>query len=246
MAIKGILFDLYGTLIDIETDEGLEEIFRGIGHYLVYCGIVLTPAEVRSRYHELMKRNMQENRAEYPEFDALALWSAFLQEAGMKDEAERGKLALTLSQLFRGLSRKRLLLFPDVKQVLDGLRTTYRLALVSDAQPCYALPEIKAVGLDGYFDPIVISAPRGFRKPDPRMYQEALSVMGLTPAEAIFVGNDMFRDTFGAQRVGLKTVFFSSNSGAQAHEKVAPDVFVRKFAEVKEGIDRLTRLATSH
>jgi len=241
MAIKGILFDLYGTLIDIETDEGIEDIYRGIGHYLVYCGIVLSPAEVRSRYQELMKRKALENREEYPEFDALAVWDTFLHEAGMKAGDERGKLALTLSQLFRGLSRKRLLLFPDVKQVLDTLRASYRLALVSDAQPCYALPEIKAVGLDGYFDPIVISAPRGFRKPDARMYQDALSTMGLTPAEAVFVGNDMFRDTFGAQRVGLKTVFFSSNSGAKTHEKVTPDVFVKKFAEVKEGIDRLAK-----
>ena len=32
------------------------------------------------------------------------------------------------------------------------------MALISDAQPGYALPEIKAVGLDGYFDPIIISA----------------------------------------------------------------------------------------
>ena len=53
--------------------------------------------------------------------------------------------------------------------MLDELRPTYRLALVSDAQPCYALPEIKAVGLEGYFDPIIISAHYGFRKPDTRL-----------------------------------------------------------------------------
>jgi len=41
MAIKGILFDLYGTVIDIETDESLEEIYRGIAHYLTYHGVYL-------------------------------------------------------------------------------------------------------------------------------------------------------------------------------------------------------------
>lgn len=33
MKIKAILFDLYGTLIDIETDESMDEIYRAIAHY---------------------------------------------------------------------------------------------------------------------------------------------------------------------------------------------------------------------
>ena len=41
MTIKCILFDLYGTLIDINTDESLEEIYRGIAHFLTYQGIYL-------------------------------------------------------------------------------------------------------------------------------------------------------------------------------------------------------------
>ena len=33
MPIRGIVFDLYGTLIDIETDESTEEIYRSIAHF---------------------------------------------------------------------------------------------------------------------------------------------------------------------------------------------------------------------
>ena len=48
MAIKGILFDLYGTLIDIETDESMDEIYRAIAHYLTYHGVYLHRREVRA------------------------------------------------------------------------------------------------------------------------------------------------------------------------------------------------------
>ena len=43
MELKGILFDLYGTVIDIETDESMEEIYRGIAHYLTYQGVYSAP-----------------------------------------------------------------------------------------------------------------------------------------------------------------------------------------------------------
>jgi hypothetical protein len=53
--------------------------------------------------------------------------------------------------------------------MLDELRRAYHMALVSGAQPCYALPEMKAAGLEGIFDPIIISASYAFRKPDTRL-----------------------------------------------------------------------------
>ena len=46
MQVKGILFDLYGTLIDIETDESMDEIYRAIGHYLTYQGVSLRRWEI--------------------------------------------------------------------------------------------------------------------------------------------------------------------------------------------------------
>lgn len=240
MTIKAVLFDLYGTLIDIETDESLEEIYRGIGHFLTYHGIDMRRGEVRDRYWEILRRQKRESTEEHPEIDVEAIWNIFLKEAGIRSAAVRKRLALVLTQMFRGISRKRLKLYPGVKEGLDSLRAEYRLGLVSDAQPAFALPEIKAVGLDGYFDPIIISAPHGFRKPDPRMWHEALERMKLKPAEAIYVGNDMFRDIFGAELAGLKTVFVNSNQGAKSFENTVPHFFATDFPEVLEGI-RLLR-----
>jgi len=240
MAIRGILFDLYGTLIDIETDESMEEIYRSIAHLLTYHGVYLHRWEVRDRYCEIMKEQKEERGEEYPEIDVTAIWYRFLRQEGIKTPLACRKLATILAQLYRAISRKRLQLYPDVKRVMDELRPAYRMALVSDAQPCWALPEIKAVGLNGYFDPIIISANYGFRKPDSRLFGEALNTMKLAPNEVICVGNDMYRDIYGASQLGIKTIFVDSNQGAKSHENVTPAYFAHRFEDILKGVQALT------
>jgi putative hydrolase of the HAD superfamily len=240
MAIRGILFDLYGTLIDIETDESMEEIYRSIAHFLTYHGVYLHRWEVRDSYYEIMKQQKEERGEEYPEIDVEVIWNSFLREEGIGEPLARRKLATILAQLYRAISRKRLQLYPDVKRVLDELRPAYRMALVSDAQPCWALPEIKALGLNGYFDPIIISANYGFRKPDSRLFGKALDTMELAPAEVICVGNDMYRDIYGASQHSIKTIFVDSNQGAKSHEDVTPDYFAHRFEDILKGVEALT------
>jgi len=241
MAIEGILFDLYGTLIDIETDESLEEIYRGIAHYLTYHGVYLHRWEVRDRYYQIMKQQKEEIGEEYPEIDVEDIWNTFLEQEGMKAAPARRDMARILAQLHRGISRKRLQLYPDVKRVLDDLQPHGRMALISDAQPSYALPEIKAVGLEGYFDPIILSAYYGFRKPDARLFAKSLDILKLTPAEVIYVGNDMYRDIYGASRLGIKTIFVDSNQGAKSYENVIPDYFAPRFEDVLEGVEAIKK-----
>jgi putative hydrolase of the HAD superfamily len=237
MAIKGILFDLYGTLIDIDTDETKNRIYRGIAHFLTYHGVYRHRQEVRDRYYRIMKEQKELSGEKYPEIDVESIWNIFLAEEGVKGDHERQKLALILAQLYRAISRNRLRLYPGVMNVLDALRPAYRMALVSDAQPCYALPEIKAVGLDGYFNPIVISGQHGFRKPDKRMFEKALAKMKLAPTEVVCVGNDMYRDVFGATRLGMKSIFFDSNQGEKSHGNTTPDYVVSRFEDVIHGLE---------
>jgi len=239
MVIKGILFDLYGTLIDIKTDESRQDIYRTIAHYLTYHGVYMHRCEVRDRYYKIMKQQKKECQEKYPEIDVEAIWNNFLRQEGVQSASARNVLSTILAQIYRGISRKRLRLYPDVQMVLDELRFTYRMAIVSDAQPCYVLPEIKAVGLDGYFAPIIISAHYGFRKPDKRLFEKAIDFMNLSPAEVVYVGNDMFRDIYGAKQLGIKTIFIDSNQGEKYYENVSPDYTCHQFRDV---LDRLKAL----
>lgn len=240
MAIVGILFDLYGTLIDIETDESMEEIYRSIAHFLTYQGLNLRRGEVRDLYWRILKQQKVASPEQYPEINVGAIWNSFLQQQGVNSSAERKKLSAILSHLHRGISRKRLQLYPEVQRVLETLRVTYRIGLISDAQPCYALPEIQAVGLGGYFDPIVISADDGFRKPDARLFAKALEMMKLQAAQVIYVGNDMYRDIYGANQAGIKTIFVDSNQGEKSYADTQPDYFAARFEDVLPGVAALS------
>ncbi len=241
MTIKGILFDLYGTLVNIETDEGMEEVYRTLSHFLTYHGIDMHRWQVRDLYFNILNGRKDRNPEKYPEIDVETIWREFLRQKGVRPESVRKSLALSLARLFRAISRKRLELYPDVPPVLDRLGELYPLGLVSDAQPCFAVPEMRAMGLSGRFRPVVFSAPLGFRKPDPRMFLAAAEAMGVRPGETLYVGNDMYRDMCGAKRAGMKTLFFSSNQGEKTYKDTSPDYVVTRFADVPTGVEFLAK-----
>lgn len=240
MDIRGIIFDINGTLIDILTDEGMEEIFRAISHFFTYQGIDLNRRQIKEQYEKIMEEQRVESGEAFPEFDAVTLWREFIRrhrrESWPFPAAKLAQMPLFLAEIYRGISRQRLRLYPEVREVLEELRERYQLAVVSDGQSAWAMPEMRATGIDIFFRPIVISGDYGFRKPDPRLFQKALVGMRLQPENVVFVGNDMYRDIYGASRLGMKTVFFSSNQGRKEMEGVAADYIIYQFAEIRQAI----------
>jgi putative hydrolase of the HAD superfamily len=241
MNIKGLIFDLNGTLIDIHTDEGLEEIYRAIAHFLTYYDIHLHRGEVRDEYFRIMDEQRRASGERHPEFDVVGLWRDFLAAQGAAQKnippAALKEMPMFLARMYRGISRHRLALYPEVLPILDELKEWYKLAVVSDAQSAWAVPEMRALGLVGYFDPIIISGDYGYRKPDSRLFEAALSGIGLAPGEVLFVGNDMHHDVYGARRVGMKTVFFSSNQGQKQMDGVEADYIIYRFAELRQAVE---------
>ncbi|MBN1903640.1 MAG: HAD family hydrolase [Deltaproteobacteria bacterium] len=241
MKIKGIIFDINGTLINIQTDESMEEIYRAISHFLTYHGVYLHRGEVREQYYRIMEEQTKASGEKHPEFDAVALWQEFLlsnlNHARIPSPEILEVMPQYLAEMYRGISRVRLELYPDVKLILDRLKTRFPMAVVSDGQSAWALPEMQATGIDDYFGPVIISGDYGFRKPDPRLFQAALDGIGAKPDEVLFVGNDIYRDVFGAGEIGMKTVFFLSNQGRQHMEGVKPDYIIYRFSELLKAID---------
>ena len=73
---------------------------------------------------------------------------------------------------------------------------------------CVHLLLIQQAGTAADFDTADLSCDYGFRKPDRRLFKAALSKLEIESENVIFVGNDMYRDIFGARQLGIKTVFF--------------------------------------
>ena len=244
MDIQALLFDVNGTLVDIETDERMEEAYRAIAHFLTYQDIHLHRGEVLDLYFQVMKEQFGASNEQFPEFDVVAVWREILRRHGSSytrslPPEKLDQMPLFIAEMQRGISRKRLCAFPHGPEVLAHLGKHYRLAVVSDAQSAYAVPELRAAGLAEYFDPIVISGDYGYRKPDPRLFQNALDELRVRPEHAIFVGNDRYRDVFGAQQLGMKTVLFASGPAAHHAHDAEPDYIIYHFAELPTAVEFL-------
>jgi putative hydrolase of the HAD superfamily len=245
MDLRAVLFDINGTLIDIETDEGMEEVYRAIGHFLLYQGISMRRWEVRDLYFQIMKEQFAASTEKYPEFDVVKVWREILRRRNIGvalplPEEKLDQLPLVIAELQRGVSRKRLKCFPGANEALDQLKQRYRLAAVTDAQTAYAVPEIRAAGLHQYFDPVVVSGDYGYRKPDVRLFQIALDKLQVTAGQAIFVGNDRYRDVFGARQAGMRSILFSSSgSTPPSASEAEADYNIYKLADLPQAVDFL-------
>jgi len=213
MDIRAVAFDVNGTLVKILADDDEERIFRAAAHFLTYQGIDLHRYELREIYFQVMKEQLRASPEKYPEFDAVGIWRGIIEDHGtdFTGALPAGKLQqmpLFLAEMSRGISRRQLGLYPYVREVLGVLRERYPLAIITDAQSTSARGELRKVGLLGYFDPVIVSGDHGYRKPDRRLFQSALDGMGVAAGNAVYVGNDMYRDIFGAREAGLTTVMF--------------------------------------
>jgi putative hydrolase of the HAD superfamily len=104
--------------------------------------------------------------------------------------------------------------------------------VVTDAQSAYARGELHKVGLLGYFGPVVVSGDHGYRKPDRRLFQFALDGMNVAAGNTLYVGNDMYRDIYGAREAGMTTVMFDSDQGTKAHPGCVPDHTITDFRDL--------------
>jgi len=241
MVIKGIIFDVNGTLTNIRTDEGDEGVYRTISNLLSYQGICLGRHNFRSLYFGILDQQRKARGERYPEFDAVAIFQEIIHRHGTDytrglPSEKLAQLPLLLAEAYRAASRHQLKLYDGVLDTLRILHANYRLAIVSDAQSAYATAELNALGLIPYFSPILISGDFGYRKPDARLFERALIKMNMQASEVVYVGNDIYRDVHGAQRVGMRTVLFKSNQGSHDKEGIAADYIIYHFTELLNAI----------
>ena len=220
------VFDLYGTLIDIWTDEERAELWEGVGLLL---GDGEERAEsVREEYLSLCRAAV---RGESHEINLLSVFEEMLENRGVDIS-----VAPALAEEFRRLSIVRLRRFHGVKSMLAELkRSGGGVYLLSNAQSCFTIPELKSTGLYSLFDGILISSEVGVKKPFPDIFRIAFGKFGIAAENSVYVGNDLRDDILGASRVGMKTVYIKtaqsgSYDGLDLHE---PDYTVKNHRELK-------------
>ena len=241
MNVRGIIFDINGTLIDIITNEEHGEVYRIISNLLSYQGILLSPGDVKDLYYRILQEQRRSRNEHHPEFDAVGIFREIIGRCatGFTRRLTAEKLAqlpLFLAEAYRAASRMRLKLYPGVRDVLGELRHRYHLAAVSDGQVAYAYQELYAVGLLDYFNTVVVSGEFGYRKPDRRLYGAALSRMNVAPWETLFVGDNLYRDVYGAKRMGMKTIWFKNREDGPEKRKAEPDYIIYNFWDLLKAL----------
>lgn len=98
--------------------------------------------------------------------------------------------------------------FPNLISMLEKLKNNdLLLGMITNGKGQFQMDNIRALGVERYFETILISEWEGMKKPDPRIFEKALEILKVLPSESIFVGDNPEKDVKAAQIVGMKGVW---------------------------------------
>lgn len=212
MKLQNCIFDLYGTLVDIHTEEGKPALWEAMAEEFAALGAEYSPKDLQSRYETLVnleQERMTQKLGGWPEIHLERVFEALLTEKGA---AYTDGLIHTIGRRFRQLSLEYIGLYPGAKELLKALREKgMGVWLLSNAQSMFTSYELNTLGLTDCFDGLYLSSDYGVKKPDPRFFRALLDARDIDPETAIMIGNDGTCDIEGAKRVGLHTLYIRSN-----------------------------------
>ncbi len=225
---KGIFFDLYGTLIDILTDEVDPWVYSTLSRYLSYRDIKIAPKELKKTYFEDVKSQLKQSNETYPEVDVYKIFSNMMHRYGNKKYSKSA--IVDTAVLFRSLTMRRFEVFQGVYEVLSTLLEKYELALVSDAQWVFTEPEMAMLGLTKYFKFRILSSRFGFKKPDTRLFDMALKKLRVRAEESGYTGDNPQKDLVGAKKAGMEFILFRSEN--KSYNDFQPDRHFNDYSEM--------------
>jgi HAD superfamily hydrolase (TIGR01549 family) len=129
-------------------------------------------------------------------------------------------------------------LMPGAHQVLDALgQDGHRLGMISNAgNEANVHRLIDNAGLRRYFDPILISAAVGMRKPNPALFEMVLRAWGLPPHEVVMIGDTLGADILGAQNAGIHQIWLTADADTPANRAhagtIIPEAVASTLSEV--------------
>ena len=221
--IKAVLFDFDDTLIDVTASR-----------------------------HERARRAHTRLR----EHGVNVSWSAFWHSINALDESgfyRRGMepvirdLGLDTTALgnecvgywvFRG-AEDLLMLSPGCRDMLDVLRVRYRLGIVTNGPAESQRHKFEHTGLQKYFEFFLPSGEVGVEKPAPEIFRIALERLDLVPDEAVFVGDHLDLDIIGAQRAGMKAIWYSGAAKRPDDPFIIPDATIHRLEDLPALLETL-------
>ena len=213
MTYDNYLFDLYGTLVDIHTEEDNPEIYERLAYFYGYYGAFYTGKELQQEYLNIINRQegilKGDNHEMFPE---IQIEDVFMELFTAKGVTCDKTLAIHAGQFFRILATDYIKLYDGAKELLTFLKDQGKnVYLLSNAQRIFTAYEMQALGIYDMFDKVYISSDYKCKKPDLQFYQVPLTELSLDASKTIMIGNDSRCDIEGAKAAGLDTFYIHSN-----------------------------------
>ncbi len=229
---QNYIFDLYGTLVDINTDEDQEKLWKTLSdifyiHYAEY-----TPEELQKTYVSLVKEEKGKTIEKYPnhthiDVDLLNVFRRLFEIKGVKQSEETVE---KIAYLFRFASRKYINLYEGASRFLKELKDKGKnVYLLTNAQRCFTVPELKLLGIYEFFDDILISSDEKMCKPDTLFYKKLIDKHNLDIKNSIMIGNDCTTDIKGANDIGMHSLYLHTNISPEEYDETLPTYCLKGF-----------------
>jgi putative hydrolase of the HAD superfamily len=241
MALRGVLFDLGGTLLHYTPVglgwEDMEKIgAQGVYRYLLSRDFTLPPEPdalsaawefARNLWTSLSLHDVTQLKLGIQLGRMAEQWGVRNLSPDVLDD-----LAVAYMQSVQSHVR-------PLDGALDVLRTLHelgvRIGLISNTTWPGASHrgDLDRYGLMAYFDHLVFSADADLWKPEPEVFQHCLSALKLAPQDAVFVGDSLYFDVWGAQQVGMRGVWLEQpHAWVPDGIEVKPDAIIRGLPEL--------------
>lgn len=223
MRYQNVIFDLYGTLLDIHTNESKSYLWEKMSELFRAYGAYYTPVSLRESYKDCVSQFEKQLSGPYPEIQLeLVFYKLYADKGIQADPALITHTGIT----FRTISRSRLCPYPDTIELLSSLKEQgYGIYLLSNAQHMFTEPEMIMTGLAAYFDGILYSSDAGCKKPDPSFMEILLDNWKLDRSKCIMIGNEAASDIGVAKASGVDSIYLHTNLSPKG--ETAPDAAYR-------------------
>jgi len=237
-----IIFDLYGTLLDIHTDEDRPELWEKLAHFYALHGAHYQADALKAAYLEQVQAQLEKQKnkgTDFPDIDILKVFKRLFSSADVKVSSQTLREA---ARLFRILSLEYVKPYPGAIELLDALKAHgLKILLLSNAQTAFTMDELKATGILPYLDSIYLSSEYRVCKPSPHYFNILLKEEELSPEECLFIGNDHIADIEGASGVGIDSVYLHTNCSQQD----VPEVTGAKWQLMNGDLGELLEILTA-
>ncbi len=239
MKIKALLFDFDETLLVNEqsTRDAAREAWRSVIAQCPQVSLQLavdTYMAARDEFWMASDEDTMKIIQQPKEIIRTRLWELTLKRLNL-DQVE---LIPKLVEKFGQVRYQTWVLYPDSLTLLNQLKPTYRLVMITNGVPEIQRAKLDKVNMESFFDPIIISGEIGVSKPDPKYFQIVLEKLGLQNDECVVIGDSARNDVGGAKNANIISVWIN-RSNLLPRPFVQPDYEIHSLPELLPILNKL-------